>query len=175
MNDLFVPLLVLVLVFTLVIVFTGMFISSIRFGIPYVPTKRLLVKKMHELADLKKGQTVYDLGCGDGVLLRKFPENQYVLKGVEGDLFVFLWAKLLSYRRSDICYMRQNFFKLSIEDANAVLLYTAPHIMKQIEKKIWPQLKTGTKVISNTFSFPEIEPISVSKVGKVKVFLYVKN
>ncbi|HEC21030.1 MAG TPA: hypothetical protein ENI70_00775, partial [Candidatus Peregrinibacteria bacterium] len=34
--------------------------------VPYVPTDRKVVAKMLAAADLKKGQKVYDLGCGDG-------------------------------------------------------------------------------------------------------------
>src|SRR5438046_1382434 len=34
--------------------------------VPYVPTPQPVVDRMLELAQVKKGDVVYDLGCGDG-------------------------------------------------------------------------------------------------------------
>jgi hypothetical protein len=36
---------------------------------PFVPTPELVVVKMLEAAELKPGETLYDLGCGDGRIL----------------------------------------------------------------------------------------------------------
>ena len=34
--------------------------------VPYVPTKQVVVEKTSELAEVKAGDVLYDLGCGDG-------------------------------------------------------------------------------------------------------------
>jgi len=36
---------------------------------PYVPSPPHIVERMLEIAQLKPGETVYDLGCGDGRIL----------------------------------------------------------------------------------------------------------
>src|ERR1044071_4634662 len=37
--------------------------------IPFVPTTMPIVERMLELADVKKDDLIYDLGCGDGRIL----------------------------------------------------------------------------------------------------------
>src|SRR5512145_1661816 len=37
--------------------------------VPYVPTPQEVVDKMLELAEVKKDDVVYDLGCGNGIIV----------------------------------------------------------------------------------------------------------
>ena len=37
--------------------------------IPFVPTTMPVVERMLELAGVRKGDVIYDLGCGDGRIL----------------------------------------------------------------------------------------------------------
>ena len=65
----------LVLILSLLIAATGavMFIlfmlSFVLGGAPFVPTPSKVLQRMIELADIKPGEKVYDLGCGDGRLV----------------------------------------------------------------------------------------------------------
>src|SRR5580765_7695665 len=57
--------------FAAVVLFTSFAVaqtsqSQRKLDVPYVPTTEEAVKAMLKLADVKKSDVVYDLGCGDG-------------------------------------------------------------------------------------------------------------
>src|ERR1700689_1439233 len=59
---------------------------------PYVPSPTPVVDRMLELASIKPGETVYDLGCGDGRILITAVER-YKAKAVGVEISPKLVAK----------------------------------------------------------------------------------
>ena len=133
----------------------------------YVPTPQDVVDKMLELADIKKGDLVYDLGCGDGRIvvtaakktgchavgydvdperLRESREN-VKKSGVEG---------LVRIEEKDI-------FKVDLSKANVVTLYLLPELnvrlIPQLEK-----LKPGSRIVSHDFRMKGVKPDKVVRV-----------
>jgi SAM-dependent methyltransferase len=53
--------------------------------VPYVPTTETAVQEMLKLADVKKGDVVYDLGCGDGRIVIAAAKN-FGARGVGIDI-----------------------------------------------------------------------------------------
>ena len=62
------------------------FLRAARHGAPFVPTSRATLKKMMRLAKIKHGERVYDLGCGDGRLVRAAAEAGATATGYEVSL-----------------------------------------------------------------------------------------
>ncbi|HET7529279.1 MAG TPA: hypothetical protein VFJ84_03590, partial [Candidatus Saccharimonadales bacterium] len=62
------------------------------FGAPYFPSLSPHVKAGLDLLDLKKGQTVYDLGCGDGRFLKAAARRGIKSVGYELNPFMFAYA-----------------------------------------------------------------------------------
>jgi predicted RNA methylase len=133
----------------------------------YVPTPQDVVDKMLELADIKKGDLVYDLGCGDGRIvvtaakksgchavgfdidperLRESREN-VKKNGVEA---------LVRIEEKDI-------FKVDLSKANVVTLYLLPELnvrlIPQLEK-----LKSGSRIVSHDFRMKGVKPDKVVKL-----------
>src|SRR3990167_6679931 len=67
-------------------------------GAPWVPTPMPRVKRMLELADLKPGDRVYDLGCGDGRMVH-WAAKQYFADavGLELSPLVYAWARTRNF------------------------------------------------------------------------------
>jgi hypothetical protein len=67
---------------------------------PYVPTSRKAVERMLDMANVRPGEIVIDLGCGDGRVLREASRRGAQTIGYEISIFMFLIARLLRGRGS---------------------------------------------------------------------------
>lgn len=135
---------------------------------------------MVDFADLKGDEVVYDLGAGDGRLLiaAKQKHPNITAKGFELAPPVYLWGllKILVSRTGAKLSMR-NFFQQDVSDADCIFLYLMPGAMKTLEKKFGRELKSGTKIISHAFVFPDRKPVKTMPVpwlsGTKKLMLYI--
>ena len=64
------------------------------FGAPFVPTPRKTMQKMLDKAQIKPGQIVYDLGCGDGRFIR-VAARKYQAKAIGIELNPILYLYIL--------------------------------------------------------------------------------
>lgn len=152
-------LLCLVCVLVLVLVSS---LFHLKHMVPFVPTPAGVIDTMIAEADLKPGMLALDLGAGDGRVLRramlKVPGVRAI--GYEGAFGVWLLAKFLNATSSAKPDMRmQNFFEQDLSEADIVFTYLSIDIMQRLLPKLQKELKPGTKVISNTFSFKKKEPL----------------
>mgnify|MGYP003394391697 CR=1 FL=1 len=145
-------------------------ISAMLYGAPFVPTNRSSFIRMMEWAKIKKGERVYDLGCGDGRFVFAAAAAGANAVGYELSIPVWLLAKVRSFfhPRSSIQY--KNFWKQDYHDADVIFVYLLPKTMQTFKKKIWPQLRKGTRVISHAFAMEGVKP--EKKEGTV--MLYIK-
>ncbi|KKU80174.1 MAG: hypothetical protein UY05_C0012G0012 [Candidatus Peregrinibacteria bacterium GW2011_GWA2_47_7] len=166
-----VPLFLLLLTITVLL--------HIVFQIPYVPSRNRVVNRMIRIADLKKDDVVFDLGCGDGRLLIA-AEKQKGVKAAEGfeiAPLVYLLAqfrKWLAHSRMKIHF--KNLFDVRLRRANVIFCYLLPGAMKRLSKKFRKECEKGTRIVSHTFRIPDMEPIKIFKKNKRRnlptVYLY---
>lgn len=152
-------LLFLFLVFTLLLLVT-VFVNILS-GAPFVPSNRATTQRMLKEAKLKKGERVYDLGCGDGRLLIK-AEKQYGTKGVgyENAPIAFLFATLNKWiHRSSVEIRYGNLFHAPLKKADVIVMYLGPDVQKKLAPKLKKECRKGTRIISNTFHLPDFKPV----------------
>ena len=129
-------------------------------GAPFVPTPLPRVRKMLELAKIKPGEKVYDLGCGDGRLVHlAAKEHNAKAIGFELSPPIWLWAKITQpFWRSKAKIRFRNFYKQDISDANVIVCYLMPNTLRKFQKET-NKLKKGTRIISYAFKIPNLKLI----------------
>ena len=139
------------------------FVLILARGVPFVSLPKADWVMMGELAELKPGQVVYDLGCGKANLLVT-AAKKFGVKGVgyEISLWPYVWAKWnIWINRVNVDLRFKNFLKADIKNADVVFCYLFPHVMVELEDKFKTELKPGAKVISYAFLLPNIVPAKV--------------
>lgn len=139
------------------------------FGAPYFPSLKPHLNAALALLDLKKGQVVYDLGCGDGRFLKAAARRGIKAVGYELNPFVFAYAWLTTRRYRKLVKVRWgNFWKADVSGADAVFVFLLDKYMGRLDAKLSAEVRPGVKLASHTFKIPGKKPIA----QKYGVFLY---
>ena len=121
--------------------------------VPYKATPHEFVKPMLDLAPLRAGDVVYDLGCGDGRILIAAVKRGSGIRGV----CVEIDPKLLQWSRDNaaaagvanrIKFVEGDWFKVPISDATVVYLYMPHTMVAQLRPRLLAELRPGTRVIT---------------------------
>jgi predicted RNA methylase len=141
-------------------------------GAEYSPTTKIRAKKMFEFANISRRDIVYDLGSGFGGLVIQAAEKAKKVRGIEYDYLRYLISKLrASFRKTkNIKFIRGDFFKERIDDANVVFLFLKQNTNQKLKEKL-KKLRKGTRIVSNRWTFENWKPIK--KDDQNKVYLYV--
>jgi len=139
------------------------------FGAPYFPSLKPHIKAALDLLDLKDGQVVYDLGCGDGRFLKAAAKRGFKTIGYELNPFMFAYSWITTRRYGRRVKVRWgNFWKADISKADAVFVFLLDKYMPQLDAKLQAEGKKGLKLASHTFKIPG-KKITKQTYG---VFLY---
>jgi len=165
------------IIIVLVIVFLSVgFYITIFGGGPFIPTPWPAVKKVLKVAGISKGDTVIDIGAGDGRFLH-LAETNYGAKaiGFERDPFVYLIAKLrkLLWKWKGTV-IRANMFNQDLKNADIIICYMLPKSLAKMQTKFEKELKKGTKIVSYAFHIGTLKPKkNIPAKDKIsQIFLY---
>lgn len=144
---------------------------------PFAPTPKIFIKKALTLANLKKGDTLIDLGCGTGrVLVIGAKEFGLQVEGYEISPILCLLAKINLFlhgvKGKVFC---KNFLKEKIQKSDLFFLYLNPKLLEKVEKKLKEELKAGFKIVTFSSPLPSTKPkkiLFLKRKPYLKVFLY---
>src|SRR5271170_1972420 len=134
---------------------------------PYVVSPQEIVDRMLELADLKPGETLYDLGSGDGrILITAVVRFKAKAVGVEisDNLVDSTNARI---RRLGLDNSAQvihgNFLDVDLSQADVVTLYLATDANEMLRPNLEKYLRRGARVVSHEYAVPGWKPKLVDK------------
>lgn len=135
---------------------------------PFVGTPPYVVRTMLELAELKPGETLYDLGCGDGrVIFMAAQEFGAKAVGVELDRgrYMTCWNKVQENHLSDrVRVIQGDLLKVDISPADVVTLYLLTSANEKVKPNLDKYLRKGARVVSHDFEIPGWRPAKVQEV-----------
>jgi ubiquinone/menaquinone biosynthesis C-methylase UbiE len=142
---------------------------KVEIEVPFVPTHEKVVAAMLKLAAVKEGDTVYDLGCGDGRItiaaVKDFKAkrglgvdfNPERLKDCEkrmADLKVSDEdRKKITFKQGDVLKMTADDFK----DVDVVTMYLLPSVNEKLKPVLQKGLKPGARIVSHDFDMGDWE------------------
>ena len=128
----------------------GIFLFTIIFGAPYVPSKQA---DIDTILSKQKGRGIFiDLGCGDGKVLLAAAKHNFEVVGYEINPLLWVIAKYRLRNHNARVHLK-SYMAADVSRADVIYIFAAgPYIKKLV--RILKQTKEGSTVISYGFVLP---------------------
>ncbi len=157
------------LVFLLVGIVLLLTAFTVFFGPPYLPTLRGNMQAALDLLDLRPGETLLELGSGDGRMLIAAAKQGVHVVGIElSPLLAFIsWLRTRRYRKH-VTIVWGNYFTVQWPPADAVFAFMIGRQMGKLDARIEEWHTRPVRLASVAFTIPGKKRVAES----YGVFLY---
>ncbi len=147
---------------------------------PYVPSPQQIVDRMLEAANLKPGEVLYDLGCGDGrVLISAAQKYRAKAVGIElsEPLVKEATDRVKKLKLDDqITILQGDLMKVDLNPADVVIIYLETSANDKLRPNLEKYLKPGARVVSHDFEVRGWKPVHVETLDAYnrahKIYVY---
>ena len=145
---------------------------------PYIPTPEAIVDRMLDAAHIKAGETVYDLGSGDGrIVIAAAQKYGAKAVGVEirPDLCRQAEARIKTLGLEDrVTMVEGSALRVDLSPADVVTMYFLTTSNERLKPNL-EKMKAGSRVVSNEFPVKGWKPVEVVHVknGSMEHSIYV--
>jgi predicted RNA methylase len=128
----------------------------------FVPTPQEVVDRMLEMANVGKGDVLYDLGSGDG-RIPVTAAKRYGIRAVGIDIDPQRIAEAKENARRNgvaglVSFRQEDLFKTKFGDATVVTLYLLPDLNVKLRPRLLAELRPGTRIVSHQFGMGTWKP-----------------
>jgi tRNA G37 N-methylase Trm5 len=136
--------------------------------VPYVPTPQEVVDRMLELAQVKKGDVVYDLGSGDGRIVIT-AAKKYGVKAIgfeiDPERIKESTENIKKAGVGDLVEIRQQDIRsVDLSPASVLTMYLLPEVNLMIRPNIWKQMKPGSRIVAHDFDMGDWKPLKTENI-----------
>ena len=129
---------------------------------PFVTTPAEVVERMLAVAEVGKGDVVFDLGCGDGRIVIE-AARRFGAHGVGIDINPQRIAEAREKaRRAGVArlveFREQDLFDADLRGATVVTMYLLPAVNLALRPKLLSELRPGTRIVSHAFDMGDWKP-----------------
>ncbi len=135
----------------------------------WVPSDVAVVMKMLEMAQVKPGDVVYDLGSGDGRIVI-LAAQKFGARGVGVDLNGELVERSKENAKKAgvadrVTFLQQDLFVTDLSEATVVTLYLFPDVNRRLMPKLRRELRPGSRVVSHDYDLGDWPPEKTVEVA----------
>jgi precorrin-6B methylase 2 len=143
----------------------------------YVPTPPEVVEAMLKVANVRKGDVLYDLGSGDGripiIAAQKYNVSRATGIDINPERIAEAQANLKSAGVGDrVRFRNEDLFEADFSEATVVTLYLLPALNVKLLPKLLSDLKPGTRIVSHAFDMGNWKPEQTLDIGGRKVYYW---
>jgi hypothetical protein len=145
----------------------------------FVPTPQQVVDEMLKIANVKKGDVLYDLGSGDG-RIPVTAAKRFGIRAIGIDIDPQRIAEANENAKKEgvtqlVTFKNTDLFTTDISDATVVTLYLLPRLNVKLRPKLLNELKNGTRIVSHAFDMGDWQPEKHVKVDGRDVYFWTIN
>jgi tRNA G37 N-methylase Trm5 len=144
--------------------------------VPFVPSPQEVVDKMIEVAGVKKGDVVYDMGSGDGRIVIAAAKKGARAVGfeIDGDLVKESRENIRKAGVQNLAEIRQqDILTVDFSPASVVTMYLLPDVNLKLKPNLLSQLKPGSRVVSHSFDMGDWKADKIERVDGRTVHFWV--
>jgi SAM-dependent methyltransferase len=135
---------------------------------PFVPTPQEIVLRMLELAEIKPGDVLYDLGSGDGRIVIT-AAKKYGIKAVGFEINPALVEESRETAKREglehlVEFREQDVRHVDFRAASVVTMYLYPAATLRLRSALRSQLKPGARVVSHKFGMGDWAPLKTEQL-----------